>query len=127
MCNVVQAWQQKGFVSRLQAYGTAKGRNVGPPGRNRPPAGLEERPMNVQPSMPATDDVFTVDVPLKEDWLLAALETVRRGEIARVSVVIKGAGRSCTYGVRVLGGGDVEYMYAAVAGDFTKELAWRGE
>ncbi len=70
-------------------------------------------------------DAFSVDVPLDEDWLLAALKTVQRGGIARVTVVITDAGPRCTYKAAALGGG--EYMVASVNGDFTKEKAWRGE
>lgn len=72
------------------------------------------------------EDVFTVDVPLEQEWLEAALASVKSGGIARVSVVIIDAGRQAKYKVRCLGGGEVEYMIASVAGDFTEEPAWWG-
>jgi hypothetical protein len=71
-------------------------------------------------------DRFSVDITLDELWLEAALKHVREGGIARVTVVITDAGPKCRYKAAVLGGGDVEYLVAAMAGDFIQEPAWRG-
>lgn len=69
---------------------------------------------------------FTVDVSFDAAWLEQALATARAGKVVRMSVVIKDAGPQAKYAARCLGGGDHEYLVAAIAGDFTKDAAWLG-
>ncbi len=72
-------------------------------------------------------NTFTVDVSFDAAWLEAALESRRAGKLVRVAVVIRNAGPGVTYAAGAIGGGENEYLVASVAGDFTKEPAWRGE
>lgn len=73
------------------------------------------------------NECFTIDVCLSEEWLVNALEAFRKGKLVRVSVVIGNSGPNTTYKARAIGGGEGEYIIAAIAGDFTKEEAWRGD
>jgi hypothetical protein len=66
---------------------------------------------------------FSVDVSFDEKWLVNALAAARRKELVRVTVVISDAGPNVKYKAAALGGGDAEYLVAAIAGDFTKESA----